>query len=349
MTVTASLKAKYEKLSEKNQQTIYFMAKLIGERYPNGFKSGQIGEFIDIVTRDLEAKKPTVQRLYYTYITKHTNKELSELATNYTKEDSTLRVPAIKLHEGEKKKQKLIFRDSFIDVHEEAGNYYFVLDELLDILPVSKSNKALKNGLSVKGRKVLMINSSAEQCIDVYKTKLFLQSFIRQLPEGGQKNDIRHFLEKVHQLSIISDSILDTVPAKNGMNKKVPSKEVTNIAKPVEMKVVEVSRDKNEDIPEVTMVKSVVGEQTTINKTPAVEETNTFSLDETEELKTLTKLLNTTIGYLSPDAKAKLYSMAKDKGLVNTVIATMKTLDAIEKDTSLYFVKKIEKQLKECL
>ncbi|MCU7666989.1 hypothetical protein [Bacillus thuringiensis] len=382
MAVKIDLKEKYKNLSESNRQTIFYMAKLIQENGAPNSKNGGTGDFIEKVTNDLKSEKPTkptVQRLYYTYITKHSPEELTELSTYFNeafKKESEEQT--IELNDGEDKKRMLLFKNKMIPVYEEEGKFYFVVDELVDTLPVSRSNKALKNSLSVKGRKLLEIEGQSQQCIDAEKVKAFLQSFLRQVQEGQQKEEIRYFVDKVHQLSLKNGEmyaepvVQELRPIPNEVKAEIqnPSKvmifkeEVTTPTvkieeqKPVVTKVEAKKKPAQSSTKESEVVSgkdfSILKElKTEIAKSevakPQEKKESTFNIDETEEMKSLTKILNNSIGYLSPEAKNKLYNLTMQNGLVNTVVATMGMLEGIQKDTSLYFVNKIEEQLKECL
>ncbi|MGX5609376.1 hypothetical protein ACWKTZ_23700 [Bacillus cereus] len=382
MAVKIDLKEKYKNLSESNRQTIFYMAKLIQENGAPNSKNGGTGDFIEKVTNDLKSAKPTkptVQRLYYTYITKHSSEELAELSTyfdaTYNKDSQE---KTIQLNDGEDKKRMLLYKNKMIPVYEEEGKFYFVVDELLETLPVSRSNKALKNSLSVKGRKILEIEGQSQQCIDAEKVKAFLQSFLRQVQEGQQKEEIRYFVDRVHQLSLKNGEMyaepvvqeLRPIPKEVKAEIQNPSKvkifkaEVnTQTVKAEESKpiVTKVEAKKKSAQPTIKESATVSGKDFSILKElkteivkpevakPQEKNELTFNIDETEEMKSLTKILNNNIGYLSPEAKEKLYNLTLQNGLVNTVVATMGMLEAIQKDTSLYFVKKIEEQLKECL
>lgn len=386
MAVKIDLKEKYKNLSESNRQTIFYMAKLIQENGAPNSKSGGTGDFIEKVANDLKSEKPTkptVQRLYYTYITKHSPEELAELSTYFDeafKKDSEEQT--IELNDGEDKKRMLLFKNKMIPVYEEEEKFYFVVDELLETLPVSRNNKALKNSLSVKGRKLLEIEGQSQQCIDAEKVKAFLQSFLRQVQEGQQKEEIRYFVDRVHQLSLKNGEMyaepvvqeLRPIPKEvkaeiQNSSKVMIFKEevetptvkieeqkpvVTNLVTKVEAKTKPAQSSTKES--EVVSGKdfSILKElKTEIAKSevakPQEKKESTFNIDETEEMKSLTKILNNSIGYLSPEAKNKLYNLTMQNGLVNTVVATMGMLEGIQKDTSLYFVNKIEEQLKECL
>lgn len=379
MVVKIDLKEKYKKLSELNRQTTFYMAKLIQENGAPNSKNGGTGDFIEKVANDLNSAKPTVQRLYYTYITKHSSEELTELSTYFdAKFNKNSEEQTIELNDGEDKKRMLLYQNKMIPVYEEEGKFYFVVDELLETLPVSRNNKALKNSLSVKGRKILEIEGQSQQCIDAEKVKTFLQSFIRQVQEGQQKEEIRYFVDRVHQLSLKNSEMyakpvvqeLRPIPKEVKAEIQNPSK-VTIFKEEVKTQTVKIEESK----PVVTKVEAKVKSAQSSTKESAIvsgkdfsilkelkteiakpevaklqeKKEATFNIDETEEMKSLTKILNNNIGYLSPEAKQKLYNLTMQNGLVNTVVATMGMLESVQKDTSLYFVNKIEEQLKECL
>lgn len=374
MATALSLKENYKNLSKSNQQTIFYMGKLIGEKGSATFKTGETIKFIEKVANELNAAVTTVRRLYYTYITKHSFVELTELGTYYNA-NSNLELDdhVIKLNKG--KNKLLLFKNKMVPVYEEENKYFFVVDELLDALPISKTNKALKNSLAVKGRKILEINGEKQQCIEVEKVKTFLQSFLRQLIEGEQKDDIRFFLESVHQLSLKSNDIyakpvvqeLRPIPKENKnviqkqakvqVIERTEEAKISKTEKPSKTNVVKIEsvhESKKQGIKpkasvsvkEFGMLKELKEE---IVKAEKKKQETLLNIDETEEIKALTKILNTNIGYLSQEAKEKLYNLTLQNGLVNTVVATMGMLDSIQKDTSLYFVNKIEEELKVCL
>ncbi|MFP3725735.1 hypothetical protein U8V72_11090 [Priestia filamentosa] len=360
MHVTATLKDNYKNLSELNQQTIFYMGKLIKEKGTTKFQNGETRRFIEKVSKELNAANSTVQRLYYRYINKHTYEELAELGDYYRTDNKlVINEPTITFNKG--KNKMVLFKTKMIPVYEEGENYYFELDELLKALPISKSNKALKNSLAVKGRKILEINNQSKQCIEVEKVKAFLQSFLRQLTEGEQKDSIRMFLESLHQLSLKSNDIfakpvveeLKPIPQKKkedllGENKVMSLKQV----KPKNNKLtVETVKSKVETSTVSKKETGLFSPQATKNMEYSKPEVTTkeINIDETEEIKALTKILNNNIGYLSQEAKEKLYNLTQSNGLVNTVVATMGMLEDVKKDTSMYFVNKIEEQLKVCL
>ncbi len=360
MRVTATLKDNYKNLSELNQQTIFYMGKLIKEKGTTKFQNGETRRFIEKVSKELNAANSTVQRLYYRYINKHTYEELAELGDYYRTDNKlVINEPTITFNKG--KNKMVLFKTKMIPVYEEGANYYFELDELLKALPISKSNKALKNSLAVKGRKILEINNQSKQCIEVEKVKAFLQSFLRQLTEGEQKDSIRMFLESLHQLSLKSNDIfakpvveeLKPIPQKKkedllGENKVMSLKQV----KPKSNKLtVETVKSKAETSTVSKKETGLFSPQATKNMECSKPEVTTkeINIDETEEIKALTKILNNNIGYLSQEAKEKLYNLTQSNGLVNTVVATMGMLEDVKKDTSMYFVNKIEEQLKVCL
>lgn len=371
MGLTVTLKDNYKNLSESNQQTIFYMGKIIKEKGTTEFQIGETVKFFEKVSQDQNAAISTVRRLYYSYVNKHTYEELVELSNYYrTANGLVIEEPTINLNKG--KNKLVMFKTKLIPVHEENGNYYFVLDELLQALPISKTNKALKNSLSVKGRKIIEIDGESKQCIDVEKVKAFLQSFLRQIVEGEQKDDIRIFLENIHQLSLkTTNTYAQPVPAVQVKElKPIPKENKVEIVSQQKVEPERVMQVKNNKV-QVEKIKEVKAPTTKpktvsdaqpiplseakmlkefkddIAKADAAK--SEFNIDETEEMKALTKILNNNIGYLSQEAKEKLYNLTLSNGLVNTVVATLGMLTNIQKDTSMYFVNKIEEQLKVCL
>lgn len=336
------------RLSEQNKNLIHLMASKLNDMVKKDSKNTSVfemngfvkSEFIAEVAKETNVNEPTVSRIFYTYINKKTNDVLQELAGETQN----------KLEEVEQEKstkQKVVLGEKIISIYEDDNKLYFILDELLSKIPISKNNDAMKNAFAVRGRKILLVNGQKRHCIEVEKVKLFLQSFIKNMPECEKKNKFRLFIEELFRLNL---------DKKQPVTRELPKLE--NVNPPVQIQN-KSNKEKNEthvktQIQKTERVNAPMNKQKSTNvakELPKVmhqDKASQLEINEDKEIYTLIRLLSDKIGYLSDDAKTKLVEVAKREGLVKATMSTLKVIEQID-DIGMHFVNKIDRKANECL
>lgn len=362
-------------LSEQNKKLIKLMASKLCDmisQHQNedsvfkikGFKKLR---FIEEVVNETGINTSTVTRIYYSHVNKQSNAHLEMLAGADNKGE--VKEENSKKEEKEEKVSdtKVFFSDNIVPYLQEGAKMYFVLEKLLEVLPISRKNKKLKSAFAVQGRKVLWVDGKKEHCIEVEKVKDFLQSYMKSLPEGKQKHEIRFFVDDIHRLilekkmeriaapAIVSETTYENKEVIKPSEKKemtVVDSEVQNIEK---VKAAKQENLKNKNLKQPNSNLSDFNQkqkQSAIQKGNNVVKKQTvppmLSIDEEKEFRLLIRMLSNKIGFVSEETKKRMIDMAKREGLVKATVATMQTVGEIE-DISLYFAKQIELKVSGCL
>lgn len=343
MNTAMKIEEKFPQLSESNQQLISTMALKIAEQ-PDGQLNGGASAFFREIEQSNKASFATISRIYYTYVKNLTYDEISELANTYDEMQISNSKNVDKRTDGVQVK-KAFYQNHIINVYVDNGKHYLIFDDLVKVLPISHKNTPIKNAFDVRARKQIEVNGTKVQAMGAEKAIDFIKNFLTKLPEGKQKVEIRYLLDSIYELA------KDEFPAKIWNTKpaqiiKVPKVDAVKEAKKKNIQTKDVQTKLTK-----TLEKHVISTNPISTSSAKVVENKTSTLDinESEELKTLIKILNQSVGYLSPQAKEKLIEITNCKGLVHTTLAVTKLVSDIQKDTSLYFMNILEEKAKECL
>ncbi|MFD3447558.1 hypothetical protein ACFDTO_23480 [Microbacteriaceae bacterium 4G12] len=344
MSAASSLQEQYNRLKEKNREVIYYLCVHIVAKGATQFIRGETKKLLEQVS--LETKTPfhTVRQVYYRYIPHLTLEELAKIIecheANTTIPAQTEEVVTEQLdseneqiiEQEEEKEPENWFDSPYFEPKEEKeeknkkavlGSFVYLLECHNKMLPIYQNTTYYCELSDVRHFfSISKENKTYKRLLAPYAKGIKLTGYktVHTITLSHLTTFIKKFI-KITQNVLQKEAMQYFLKEERNIYATDEIAATTSVTSP-DMEVIQ-------DIPKSDVPKKVA-------------DTNIVN----PEMKQLIRLLNETVGFLSPAAKDLLENLITQYGYVTTTIGITKAWEQVEQDIALHFMKLVNEQIR---